>query len=617
MTLKNPMSEGRIYMVGVIIITILIITPFIGPVDAESDLLKVPNEYATIQAALNASSDGDIIYVSPGIYNENIFINKNIKLIGESKNTTIITGSKIGDVIYAENCSMEIQNICIKESGTNTIDAGIKLKNANGCKIKDSEIQMNNYGVYTIFSTNITVENSIIFKNYYGIFVYLSSDVTISHNTLYTNYRQGVCGQASNYNSITNNTFSYNIKEGIYLRASGNNYIGGNYVFSSNNGIYLLLSDENIIVNNTIASNKIGVYIDGGNENTLYHNNMFENSIFNAKDNSHNFWDSGYPGGGNYWSNFDEPSEGAQDSYQGPNQDVLGRDGISDSSYFVVGGNRDNYPYMGLYGINDPPRAKTQGPYAEDEGVTILFNASESYDPDLDELQYRWDFDGNGVWDTEYTLYPTSMYTFYDDYSGIATVEVYDGKEMNTDSISVIISNVAPMVSVDYLEQLHGDYVLPHQECKFYGSFVDQGTEDTHTIEWDFGDNATTNDTLTPTHSYAQSGLYEVTFKVTDDDGGIGTASVYIFVFSPVEAVKQIIEDIEKMELPNGLNNSLVSKLDNAVNSMERGNENENDVIKKLEAFINQVEAQRGKNLTYEEADGLIAAAQLIIDNII
>jgi len=58
-------------------------------------------------------------------------------------------------------------------------------------------------------------------------------------------------------------------------------------------------------------------------------------------------------------------------------------------------------------------------------------------------------------------------------------------------------------------------------------------------------------------------------------------------------------------------NNSLASKLSNALLKLTQDNENSSENI--IEAFINEVEALRGKKLTDEEADELIAAAQDII----
>ncbi|MEW6102857.1 MAG: hypothetical protein AB1630_03415 [bacterium] len=47
-----------------------------------TELYYVPGSYVTIQAAINASANGDTIYVSAGSYPEAIYLNKNIALIG-------------------------------------------------------------------------------------------------------------------------------------------------------------------------------------------------------------------------------------------------------------------------------------------------------------------------------------------------------------------------------------------------------------------------------------------------------------------------------------------------------------------------------------------------------
>ena len=39
-------------------------------------LIRVPGNYSTIQAAINAAGSGDIIQVQPGVYNESLTINK-------------------------------------------------------------------------------------------------------------------------------------------------------------------------------------------------------------------------------------------------------------------------------------------------------------------------------------------------------------------------------------------------------------------------------------------------------------------------------------------------------------------------------------------------------------
>lgn len=63
-------------------------------------LLRVPDDYATIQTAINAAQPGDIIQVRPGTYNENLLVDRPVTITAElfdqinpSKNATVISGA--------------------------------------------------------------------------------------------------------------------------------------------------------------------------------------------------------------------------------------------------------------------------------------------------------------------------------------------------------------------------------------------------------------------------------------------------------------------------------------------------------------------------------------------
>jgi Ca2+-binding RTX toxin-like protein len=64
------------------------------------------------------------------------------------------------------------------------------------------------------------------------------------------------------------------------------------------------------------------------------------------------------------------------------------------------------------------------------------------------------------------------------------------------------------------------------QSVSFAGSFTDVGTQDTHTVSWDFGDGVitpftpSTPGTVAASHSYANAGVYTVKLTVRDDDTG-------------------------------------------------------------------------------------------------
>ena len=62
------------------------------PVKAESKTIIVPDDYLTIEAAIESAADGDTIFVKRGIYEENpLEINKTLSLIGEGADSTKIS----------------------------------------------------------------------------------------------------------------------------------------------------------------------------------------------------------------------------------------------------------------------------------------------------------------------------------------------------------------------------------------------------------------------------------------------------------------------------------------------------------------------------------------------
>jgi hypothetical protein len=78
------------------------------------------------------------------------------------------------------------------------------------------------------------------------------------------------------------------------------------------------------------------------------------------------------------------------------------------------------------------------------------------------------------------------------------------------------------------------------------------------------------------------------------------------------EHTQALIDIIKAWDLPAGTETSLTSKLKDVLTLLDKGNEN--GAVHKLMDFISQVEAFRGKKLTNEQADLLIAEAQNTIN---
>jgi parallel beta-helix repeat protein len=108
-----------------------------------------------------------------------------------------------------------------------------------------------------------------------------------------------------------------------------------------NRGIYLENVTDGKIAMNLLENNYHGVYLYGSNNNLIYHNNFINNTI-QARDDGTNYWDDGYPSGGNYWSDYT-----GVDRCRGENQNMPGSDGIGDAPYQIPGGaGQDSYPLM-------------------------------------------------------------------------------------------------------------------------------------------------------------------------------------------------------------------------------------------------------------------------------
>jgi len=77
--------------------------------------------FNSIQAAINALPNNITIFVHSGIYHENIVIEKNVTLIGEDVNTTIISGDMLKkDVIQiSPKGRATIVSFTIENSGYN------------------------------------------------------------------------------------------------------------------------------------------------------------------------------------------------------------------------------------------------------------------------------------------------------------------------------------------------------------------------------------------------------------------------------------------------------------------------------------------------------------------
>jgi parallel beta-helix repeat protein len=308
----------------------------------------VPDDYPTIQEAINAANEGDIIYVRFGTYRENIVLNKSLTIIGEDRYITVISGNE-GSIVNITANNANLTGFTIKGG-----EVGIIVLDVLNVTINKNRVLNNLYGLAVVNSTQCTITYNILFNNtFIGLSLTNSTQSQVVSNTI-TNNGNGIALAFSLNNNISQNIVTANYAIGMMLGYSNNNTISQNYIIGNiyNSGLQLVNSTNNVISANTMEENKYGVGFQESSNNIFYHNNFLHNDwqVYDASRDysdvspSINVWDDGYPSGGNYWSDYS-----GVDLYSGPYQNETGGDGIVDTPYFIGANNVDKYPLMSLW----------------------------------------------------------------------------------------------------------------------------------------------------------------------------------------------------------------------------------------------------------------------------
>jgi parallel beta-helix repeat protein len=288
---------ASIGMVVAIILCALVSMNMRAEGSSQANVLKVPEQYATIQTAIDAAVPGDTIEISAGTYDESIAIDvANLKLVGAGSDSTTIDGGGSDRVVYVDRADcVEITGLTIT-NGYNGISASFWTHDLT---ISNNQIVENdNYAIVCgDQSSSIAVIENVIAENSGGVNIYGSISCEIKRNSISDCYGEGIG------------------LEGASWKSEG--------------------SSNNIVEGNTISNNGVGVSVnDFSDNNRIFHNNFVSNTVQADASGYANYWDNGPTSGGNYWSDY-------------PGADTNG-DGIGDSPYPVGTNNQDMYPFIDL-----------------------------------------------------------------------------------------------------------------------------------------------------------------------------------------------------------------------------------------------------------------------------
>ena len=229
----------------------------VPPVSVGGDTIRrVPQEYPAVQAAIDASVNGDTVLVSAGTYAERIdFLQKDITVESvDGPSSTILDGGGIGVVVAMTTDPGEspvLRGFTVRNGGD---DGGIDTSGGPAL-IEDNTVTGN------FFCDGGAVEAAF-------------SSATIQENLIWGNAQQGCSGgvggggislRGAGTVSVLDNVIAYNSHGsgggGVGLFAAGAPTIGGNDIAnnsggSEGGGISMVNTSNALIVNNMIFGNQ-------------------------------------------------------------------------------------------------------------------------------------------------------------------------------------------------------------------------------------------------------------------------------------------------------------------------------------------------------------------------
>lgn len=251
--------HGKVEIAATLALTCAVCTPLY----AGTIVVSRSGPTTSISAGLKAASAGDTVEVQPGVYEEDVLLDRTVQLVGVGH--PVIHGSGKASVVTVTGNSCLLRGFVIEHSGGMLVDedAGILLK-----------------------GTNNRVENNDLRDVLFGIYLLQSDHNFIAGNTIYGrplhdigDRGSGIHIWNSSYNTLENNTI-VETRDGMYLQNANHSVIRDNRVHDLRYGLHYMYSDDNEFEGNVFYNNVAGAAIMYSKRVRFRHNAFLHNRGF-------------------------------------------------------------------------------------------------------------------------------------------------------------------------------------------------------------------------------------------------------------------------------------------------------------------------------------------------
>lgn len=261
----NPDGEGKSRLTEAQC-ALMLGSPLLLPSSSDRPgVLRVPENYASLQAAIGAAAPGATVQVSAGTYEESIFIDKPLYLLADEGTQVFLNPSSrqsLATLLINSAGGVRIEGFLISGDG-------IVVRNSVDVFIEENEVfESRSHGIYVV-NARVNVEHNVIRDNALrGVLFTYALDGLIEGNAISGNKTDsgaGISLARSTSVRIRHNTISQNLEGIAFMAGNVNIEIVGNRIQDNlDYGLALWLFEDPAIVlglcsDNEITGNRVDV----------------------------------------------------------------------------------------------------------------------------------------------------------------------------------------------------------------------------------------------------------------------------------------------------------------------------------------------------------------------
>lgn len=237
--------------------------------------------FTHIQPAITDSKKGDTVLIKSGDYTENLFVDKELKIVGDG--AVLRPSVPYTPTVQIISDDVILEGLTVKDSST-----AIKAMNAEDVSVFNCTLSRNDYGVSVLGSQDINIVGNTFDHNRIHIMLQNTADTSISQNKFVGGFT-GISLVGSKAANVTENAFK-EMNVGVTLESSAENEFGNNNFKQCDAGVYSVLSNDNKFSGNEVKNTSVFLDLRLSASNKI-NQNAVDNCTYSRTANSdYNFY---------------------------------------------------------------------------------------------------------------------------------------------------------------------------------------------------------------------------------------------------------------------------------------------------------------------------------------